>query len=98
MHDADGTGTARVEPERLVAAAARYDALAATLTAAAAAVPVTVPDAGFASAGAAAALDAGLVAAVRADAGRAARTAGALRATATAWRSADDAAATSLGG
>lgn len=97
----DGTGapgTARVEPDGLAGAAARYDAHAAALEGAADTVPVTAPDTGFAAAAVAAALDADLVAAVRDSAERARHTAGALRAAAAAWRSADDAAAAAITG
>lgn len=100
MHHGYGTGSspaesrvARVEPDRLDAAAVRFAEIAAELEAGSASVPVWAPAAGFASAAAAAERDADLVAATRAHAGRARALGDALRGAAAAWRTADDAVA-----
>ncbi|MBC3193157.1 hypothetical protein H7X46_19030 [Pseudonocardia sp. C8] len=89
-------GVVRVDPDALARAADRFADLAGALGADAAAVPAGVPDAGFASGPAAAALDADLVAGIRARARRAVAIGDGLRAAATAWRTADDAAAASM--
>ncbi|MEJ8279381.1 hypothetical protein [Pseudonocardia spirodelae] len=104
MHDAGrplpppGPGTARTDPDALDGAAAALDRVADALLADAAGGGAWPAAPGFATGAAAVAWEDAAVRATRGHAAHADGAAGALRASAAAWRAADDAAAAALAG